>query len=317
MKQSMTTARKLEPGYQVDNLAESDIDLLLLEELTVSGDFLAWFCSRAGVQGAVLEGARRSVTDADGESDIVLWIRAGGRRMVVLIENKINAPEQERQDERYHVRGRRLAETDGADHYLTAICAPIRYLDGLPSGSAYQHRISYEDIAGWFDGVGCRRAAWRRDVFRQASDPANRRYAMQVNEATTAFHRNYWEHLRQHHPLLHMNRPTVRGPGSNWIYMKGRKFPRGAYLRHKMDEHVMMLCFERRNVEDLLNAGTGWPEDIQPDQRGQEAVLFIKVPPVDPHREFEPQRDAVEEALEAANRLQQYGRILEEASPSS
>ena len=313
----MTTARKLEPGYHVDNLAECDIDLLLLEELTVSGDFLAWFCGQAGVQNAVLEEARRSVTDADGESDIVLWVRAGGQRMVVLIENKIDAPEQERQDERYHVRGRRLAEAAGADSYLTVICAPGRYLDGLPSGSVYQHRVSYEDIAGWFDGVDSRRAAWRRDVFRQASDPANRRYAMRVNEATTAFQRKYWEHLRQHHPRLQMNEPGNKGPGSNWIYIKDRKFPKGVGLRHKMDQHVMALCFEKRNVEDFLNVRTSWPEDIQLDQRGQEAVLSIRVPPVDPHQEFEQQRDAVEAALEVAYRLQRYGRILEKAGPGS
>ena len=105
----------LEPGKHVANLTESDIDLLLLEELAVSRDFLVWFCSQANVQDAVLEEARRNVTDADRESDIVLWVRAGGRRVVVLVENKINAPEQERQDERYHVRGRRLTETAGAD----------------------------------------------------------------------------------------------------------------------------------------------------------------------------------------------------------
>ena len=94
-------------------------------------------------------------------------------------------------------------------------------------GSAYQHRVSYEDIAGWFHAVGSQRAAWRRDVFRQASDPANRRYAMHVNEATTAFQREYWEHLRQHHPRLQMNEPGNKGPGSNWIYIKDRTFPRG------------------------------------------------------------------------------------------
>ncbi len=307
----------LEPGKHVDNLIESDIDLLLLEEFAVSGDFLTWFCSQAGVQDAVLERARRNVTDADGESDIVLWVRAGGQRMVVLIENKIDAPEQESQDERYHVRGRRLAETGGADRYVTVICAPGRYLDGLPSGSAYQHQVSYEDIAGWFDAAGSRRAAWRRDVFHQASDPANRRHAMQVNEETTAFQREYWEHLRQHHPRLQMNEPGNKGPGSNWIYMKGRKLPKGVGLRHKMNEHVMALCFEKRDVEELMNAQTGWPEDIRLDQRGQEAVLSIRVPPVDPHQEFEPQRDAVEAALEVAYRLQRYGRILEEASPGS
>ena len=158
----------------VDNLAERDIDLLLLEEFSVSRDFLAWFCSHAGVQDAVLEKARRNVKDADGESDIVLWVRADGQRMVVLIENKINARQQESHDERYQVRGRRLAEADQADRNLTVICAPGRYLEGLATGSAYRWRVSYEEIADWFDAVGSQREAWRRDVFRQASDPARR-----------------------------------------------------------------------------------------------------------------------------------------------
>ncbi len=35
-------------GEPVDNLAEHDIDLLLLEEFIVSRDLLAWFCSRIG-----------------------------------------------------------------------------------------------------------------------------------------------------------------------------------------------------------------------------------------------------------------------------
>ena len=236
----------------------------------------------------------------------------GGQRLVVLVENKINAPEQERQDERYHVRGRRLAGTAGADRYLTVICAPGRYLDGLPSGSAYQHRVSYEDIAGWYDEVGSRRAAWRKDIVLHAIEQGSRGYVKQVNEATTTFHREYWEHLRQHHLRLHMNKPGDKGPGSNWIHIKGRTFPKGVGLRHKMDQHVMALCFEKRNVEDLLNARSSWPEDIQLDQRGQEAVLSIEVPPVDPHQEFAPQRDAIEAALEAAWRLQQYGRILVE-----
>ena len=44
-----------EPGKHFGNLTESDLDLLLLEEFTVCGDFLAWFCSQANVQDAVLE----------------------------------------------------------------------------------------------------------------------------------------------------------------------------------------------------------------------------------------------------------------------
>ncbi len=298
-------ARKL-----VDNLAESDIDLLLLEEFAVSGDFVAWFCSRAGVQDARLQKARRNVWDSDGESDIVLWVKADGQSIIVLIENKINAAEQPSQDERYHIRGPRLVKEARYDDYVTVICAPSRFLDGLSSGSTYQHQVSYEDIAGWFDAVNSLRAAWRRDVFRQASDPAKRSYVMQVNRATTAFWRDYWEHLRQHHPQLLMNQPGNKGSGSTWIDMKAGTFPKGVGLRHRMDRHVMALVFENRNVEELLNVRSHWPEDIDPAQRGNGAELLIRVPQVDPFEEFKPQKNAVEEALAAAHRLVPYGRVL-------
>ena len=305
---------KFEAGVPVDNIAERDIDLLLLEEFAVSECFVAWFCNRVGVQDARLDMARRNVTDADGESDIVLWVTAGAVRMVVLIEDKIDAPQQESQDERYHVRGPRLAKEAGYDDYLTVICAPRRYLDGLPSGSSYQHRVSFEEIADWFDAANSRRAAWRRDVFRQASDPANRQHPMQVNKATTAFHRDYWEHLCQHHTQLIMNRPGDKGPESTWIYMKAETLPKEVGLRHKMDENVIVLDFWNRNVEDLLSARPDWPEDIHPAQRGKGAVLCIKVPPVDPFGEFQPQKQAVEEALRAVYRLLPYGKILDATS---
>ena len=154
-----------------------------------------------------------------------------------------------------------------------------------------------------------------RDGLRDKKHRPNNQ-AVKAQRHRTA-ERLHWDHLRQHHPRLQMNEPGSKGPGSNWIYMKGRKYPKGAYLRHKMDEHVMILCFARRNMDDLLNARTGWPEDIQLGQRGREAVHPVDVPPVDPFREFEPQRDAVEEALKAACRLQRYGRILEEAGPGA
>ena len=156
-----------------------------------------------------------------------------------------------------------------------------------------------------------------RNVFRQASDQAKRGYVMQVNQATTAFWRDYWEHLRQHHPQLIMNQPGNKGPGSTWIDMKAGTFPKGVVLRHKMDRHFMALVFENRNVEELLNARPHWPEDIHPAQRGKGAELLIKVPPVNPFEEFEPQKDAVEEALAAAHRLVPYGRVLHDASAGS
>ncbi len=295
----------------ISRLAERDIDLLLLEEFHITGEFTIWFCSLASVQDAVFEGAWHGVSDTDGESDIILLVKTGGRRTALMIENKIDAPEQERQDERYRIRGQRLVENGKADDCVTVICAPRKYLDRLPSGSSYQRRVSYESIASWFEAAGERRAAWRGENLRQAIEQQGSGYQKHVNEATTAFQQAYWQHLRDDHPRLQMNRPGDKGPSADWITLKSSTFPKGVNLIHKMTVHVMELSFYKGNLDDLLKAKSDWPKEIEPGQQKEYAVLQIRVPHVDPHQEFLPQRDSVERALKAAYTLLPYGRILE------
>lgn len=78
-------------------VSERDVDLLLLEELSVSRPFGRWFARRAGLRlsdGVELVAAWHSVTDATlGASDlVVLWLEPDGLRVALLIEDKIEAP---------------------------------------------------------------------------------------------------------------------------------------------------------------------------------------------------------------------------------
>ena len=304
-------------GKPIKKLEERDIDLLLLEEFHVSEGFMAWFCGQAGLQNVAFKGAWHSVTDYEGESDIVLLVRSGSRRTALMIENKIGAPEQEKQAERYHSRGRRLVKEGHADDYLTVILAPRSYLTALPSGCAYHQQLSYEDIANWFGKAGGPRMKWRGDIIRQAIEQQASGYQMQVNAATTAFHLAYWEHLRQHHPHLQMNKPNNKGPESTWIYMRAHTFPKEVTLAHKMDQDVVELCFANRTVQELISAEPDWPEGIIPGQKGNQAVLGISVPNVDPYQGFRAQRNTVDAVLKAARRLLPFGRVLEDAARES
>src|ERR1700693_2158188 len=94
-------------GAYLQRVDERDIDLLLMEEFHVSPDFVTWFCERVGLKDIEFGGAWHSLTDEDGETDVLLRVRSGDTRMAVLIENKIAAPEQPEQDARYHLRGAR------------------------------------------------------------------------------------------------------------------------------------------------------------------------------------------------------------------
>ena len=299
-------------GRYLASVEERDVDLLLMEEFQCDDPFVAWFCSLLGLTGVQPGGAWHSVSDADGESDLLVRISVGGRRVGILIENKVAAPEQDRQAERYHLRGVRSREAGKFDEYVTVMCAPRRYLDGLSSDSAYQHRVSYEEIADWFAARDGRRAEWRARIMREAIEQGRRGYTMQVSAVHTAFHLAYWKHLRRHHPRIHMARPNSKGPGSTWIIMSGHDFPKGVKLNHKIDQRVMELGFERRRVEEIQAAAPELPQDVILVQKGGTASLMVGVPAIEIGADFSTQVDGVENALAAAYLLLPFARLLSE-----
>jgi hypothetical protein len=299
-------------GRFLATVTERDIDLLLMEEFHISDDFVAWFCSEIGLAGVSPAGAWHSLSDTDGESDLLLRVLKDGRRIGVLIENKVSAPEQDLQAERYHLRGIRCREQGKLDDYVTVMCAPQRYLDALNPKSVYEHRFAYERIASWFSKQQGRRADWRHHIMLEAIDQGRRGYTMSVNAANTEFHRAYWEHLRKRHPLMQMARPKNRGSKSTWIILKGPDFPKGVRMYHKMDQQVMEIGFSRSRIEEVLAAAkTDWPDDIAKAQKGATASLAINVPHIDMKLGFAAQLPAIEEALKAAYRLMPYAALLQ------
>lgn len=89
----------------MEAVAERDIDLLILEELTVSREFAQWFYQENHLVPPTQGKAKafHSVSDAElGESDIVVLYDNGH---AILIENKIGAIAQKDQAKRYQQRG--------------------------------------------------------------------------------------------------------------------------------------------------------------------------------------------------------------------
>lgn len=62
------------------NIAERDIDLLLMEEFHVTDAFVEWFCGQFGLTDVTPDGAWHSVSDAGGETDLLLRVMVAGRR---------------------------------------------------------------------------------------------------------------------------------------------------------------------------------------------------------------------------------------------
>jgi hypothetical protein len=134
---------------------EQDIDLMLLEELCVSPSFRSWLVETlfgGNLEVGEFQGAWHSVTDpSGGESDLILAFIPPGRDRVtaLLIENKIDAPFQPRQDEQYRERGERGRDVGLWHDFHTCLIAPRKYLE-TNRDVAFDRRITYEEIASWF-----------------------------------------------------------------------------------------------------------------------------------------------------------------------
>lgn len=297
-------------GRYLQKVEERDVDLLLMEEFHVVPAFASWFAEHVGLgQEVQFDGAWHSLNEQDGESDLLLRVRLGNERVAVLIENKIGAPDQDRQDERYHVRGIRSQEAGRFERFVTCMCAPQVRLGGLSADTAYEHRVPYEWIYDWFSRQDGPRAGWRAAVMREAIEQGRRGYTMQMHAGKTAFHLAYWEHLRSHHPTLVMKHPGVKkGPGSDWMIMKGVDFPKGVTLDHKNTEGCIDLSFVRTHVAQL--AMLPRPDGARVLKRGKSAALSLSVPLLDMDRPFEQQIEKVEAALLAAHKLAPFAVML-------
>ena len=86
------------PNLKIEAVSERDIDLLILEELTVSQEFAQFFVNEVGFKNELKSReVYHSVTESDlGESDLILLCNnSDGQRNAILIENKIDVKSDE------------------------------------------------------------------------------------------------------------------------------------------------------------------------------------------------------------------------------
>lgn len=107
---------------------------------------MSWLVKYLGLPDAEVLMAYHSVHREHGETDVLLFVRHEKHRVAVMIEDKIGAPMQPDQCERYHLRGAALCTKGQADRYLTVLCAPSGYLAGVPQGQRWDQLLPLEAL---------------------------------------------------------------------------------------------------------------------------------------------------------------------------
>jgi hypothetical protein len=301
---------------QIDHIQivrEADIDLLVCEECSVSPDFAEWFLSRVlGVSDAPrrIRGAWTHVLDRFGECDILVLVQQQGKRIGLLIENKIDEDFRPTQAERYSERGADGAVTGLWNAASTVLIAPANYPRLHPDAVKFQAFVSYEDIQEWFHRRGDVRSEWRARVMRDGIEQNRKGYVKQPDSRVTTLWKSYFAYRAEHFPEVAMPEPGAQGVKNDWPKLGGLSDRDGVKLYHKLGRGYVDLEIANTTVAELTRrlSGIELPANVSIEEAGKSAVLRIAVPPVDRFNEFEPQVMAVHIGLQAVAQLLQLLR---------
>ncbi len=180
---------------------ERDIDLLLVEELFCSPNFVAWLLNRAlggkitVEKSEVLHSARRMHNRR--EIDITLGASTPSGRYILLIENKLDAAEQPDQSQSYRDEAEALAEP--GLKVLTCLVSPKSYAAKNPVfASGFDFVLSYETIENYFAQAALRetqavasRLKYRAELMRQAINKGRRGYTQVIHPSKREFTKRY------------------------------------------------------------------------------------------------------------------------------
>lgn len=296
----------------IASVAERDVDLVVLEELSVSDEFREWVSARTHGMPvyASTVGVWHSVSDGNlGESDLVFeFTSQAGERIALLIENKIDAPPQPTQGARYRLRGENGIKAGYWDKFRTCVIAPQRYLDSSTHTEAYDVEVPYEEVMSFFSSRRFRdeRFKYKARVVQEAIEQNRRGYQPEYSEPMTTFVTDYYSVASGTFPQLAMQAAKPRPAGSTWIMFNSPLLPKGVQLWHQMTAGFVKLLFGFPSTLEsvLAQYGKRLDSDMTIEPAGKSVAIAIAVPKLSPlSLPFEQEREKVLAALSAVSRL--------------
>lgn len=293
----------------IDNVVESDLDFALVFGLFVSPEFRQSFLKLIAPDlGEVqYEGAWRSVSDGNlGETDVLVLVTTDqGKKVAILIEDKIDATFQPEQAERYSKRGE-LGQKQGAwDDFRTCLLGPADYLSSAPG--PWGKTVTLESL--------------RKILLMSPNDRSDvslficnvvaaciekwESKKLPMNEAAVSFWKQYSALCSQEHPTLKMTPlNSHQSKADPWPRFNAKTLGPKVILVHKPTQGRVDLTFDNIPEEVVRQKFTHELKiGISLVKAGKSSAIRIDVPPLNHLEPFEGQRLKVVEALMAAEAL--------------
>jgi hypothetical protein len=306
--------------FSLNGVQERDLDVLLAAHLTASEAFRALVLRHAWGEAPAhtVHSCQVSVSTDAGETDLLLVVRLDtdtGRRLALMIEDKIGASFQPEQADRYRQRGAQGVRDGAWDAYCTCLIAPAAYLARVSEQDGWNGLLALEVIAAWARSAGGPHEAFLARVCEDAV-AKQAKGITEISQEATAFWQDYRAAAAKLLPELAIARlPAMVSRAAPWPQFGVATLPDGVLLEHKPQQGRVDLTVSAQSVERLKAATLGQvPLGVQIVRAGGSAALRLAVPRVDHLRPFAEQEAEVLDALAAVEILHVVGRSLSSAA---
>ena len=290
---------------------ERDIDILLAEEFEVSSSFADWFKSNTKFSAAAAQVVEVFVSQSNnlGESDlIIIFERDQGDRFALYLEDKVDAPLQPHQAQRYYQRARKEVDCGTFREFEIIFCAPEAY--GRPGG--FDRYITYEEMGHWLEKADpSPRGRYRAEFLLTAATKHKNTWIREQDDATDAFWKKAYDIAIREFPILEMKELSMT-KDSTWIVLRPRDMPtmpKTTNIALKGNHGHIDLTFGN-TIAHLLAAKVGeiLSDDMTIHQTGASAAIRLQAPPFSIGEGLDTGVPKVRAAFVAAKRLIEFYR---------
>ena len=293
--------------FKLSYVSERDIDLLFIQEISSSEEFLSFILDKINLEGfkTIYSISHSLMNPILGESDIVVVLEKENYKYAILFEDKIDALAMENQSKRYHLRAEEGIKKGEYDDYSVVIIAPKRYLESNVEAGKYPNQISYEEILDFITNSAAHAKAYKTYLLQLAIEKEKSGYVPQPDEKVTLFWQKYYSYKNQHFPHLILN--EVEGPrGSKARWPWFGTLHKTMAIAHKSNKGFVDLTLYGQ-ADDLRILEEKFQHLIESDmslvKTNKSTSIRIMVPKVDFEKEFDNQIKEVNEALQQVSKL--------------
>lgn len=207
------------------DIEERDVDIMLMRYLVNPAFVMKFFIPEKSkyedtdVKDIHVLEVNHSVQNfALGESDIEVLLEIKGKKVMLMIEDKIDAVEQPKQPERYQKRLDKYIKQKVCEDGIVYLVAPKKYIDA--HGERYEHRVKYEAMK---DGEFITDPFDRR-ILELALHRSEKGYQKVPNDDFTIFWTDIAALIKEEFDIsfedMIDDKDSIRGSKSNWMRIK-------------------------------------------------------------------------------------------------